>query len=140
MISLQDKSPRILVIGDLMIDHYLWGECDRVSPEAPVQIVNIAKESKLLGGAGNVINNLKALGAEVDVISVIGKCGTSKELKLFLNDIEVDTKYLYEEHNRITSKKTRIIASQQQVVRYDCESTNEISEKSKTYVLNNFNV
>ena len=138
MISLQNKSPRILVIGDLMIDHYLWGECDRVSPEAPVQIVNIEKESKLLGGAGNVINNLKALGAEVDVISIIGKCETSKELKLLLNGISVDTKYLYAEQNRITSKKTRIIASQQQVVRYDRESTNEISEKSQNYVLNNF--
>ena len=138
MINLQNKSPRILVIGDLMIDHYLWGECDRVSPEAPVQIVNIKKESKLLGGAGNVINNLKALGAEVDVISIIGKCETSKELKLLLNGISVDTKYLYAEHNRITSKKTRIIASQQQVVRYDRESTNEISEKSQNYVLNNF--
>ena len=138
MISLQNKSPRILIIGDLMIDHYLWGECDRVSPEAPVQVVNIEKESKLLGGAGNVINNLKALGAEVDVISIIGKCETSKELKLLLNGISVDTKYLYAEHNRITSKKTRIIASQQQVVRYDRESTNEISEKSQNYVLNNF--
>ena len=65
MIDLQGKSPKLLVIGDLMIDHYLWGSCDRISPEAPVQVVNVKSESAVLGGAGNVINNLNALGAKV---------------------------------------------------------------------------
>jgi len=69
MIDLQDKEPKILVIGDLMIDHYLWGSCERISPEAPVQVVNVNSESAVLGGAGNVINNLSAMGAQVDVIS-----------------------------------------------------------------------
>jgi D-beta-D-heptose 7-phosphate kinase/D-beta-D-heptose 1-phosphate adenosyltransferase len=55
----------ILVIGDLMIDHYLWGKCERISPEAPVQVVNVQKESSALGGAGNVINNLRAMGSNV---------------------------------------------------------------------------
>ena len=72
MIGLKGKSPKILVIGDLMIDHYLWGSCDRISPEAPVQVINVKNESSVLGGAGNVINNLNALGARVDVISVVG--------------------------------------------------------------------
>ena len=72
MINLKNKKPNILVIGDLMIDHYLWGDCERISPEAPVQILNVKKETTVLGGAGNVINNLKALGSKVDVISVIG--------------------------------------------------------------------
>jgi len=103
MIDLQAKSPNLLVIGDLMIDHYLWGACERVSPEAPVQVVNIDNESTLLGGAGNVINNLKVLGAKVDVISVVGDCETSIELKALLNDIKVDTKYLVTQKNRITS-------------------------------------
>ena len=58
MINFKNENPKILVIGDLMIDHYLWGKCERISPEAPVQIVNIDKESSVLGGAGNVINNL----------------------------------------------------------------------------------
>jgi len=138
MTNLRNKSPRIIVIGDLMIDHYLWGECNRVSPEAPVQVVNIEKESMLLGGAGNVINNLKALGAKVDVISIIGKCETSKELKLLLKSIKVDTKYLYAEQDRITSKKSRIIATQQQVVRFDSESSNEITEKSQNHILKSF--
>jgi len=138
MISLQGKSPKLLVIGDLMIDHYLWGSCERISPEAPVQVINVDNESTVLGGSGNVINNLKALGAQVDVISVIGGCETSDELKILLNDINVNSKYLITQKDRITSKKSRIIAAQQQVVRYDRESTDEISTKSQTTILNTF--
>ena len=129
MIDLQSKSPKILVIGDLMIDHYLWGSCERISPEAPVQVVNVKSESAVLGGSGNVINNLKALGAQVDVISVIGGCEVSDELKNLLNNIEVDIQYLITQEDRITSKKSRIITAQQQVVRYDRESSDEISMK-----------
>ena len=138
MINLQGKSPKLLVIGDLMIDHYLWGSCERISPEAPVQVINVDNESTVLGGSGNVINNLKALGAQVDVISVIGDCETSDELKILLNDINVNSKYLITQKDRITSKKSRIIAAQQQVVRYDRESTDEISTKSQTTILNTF--
>ena len=138
MIDLQGKSPKLLVIGDLMIDHYLWGSCERISPEAPVQVVNITSESAVLGGAGNVINNLNALGAQVDVISVIGGCEISDELKALLSNIKVDTQYLITQKDRITSKKSRIIASQQQVVRYDRESTDEISHKSQKEILATF--
>ena len=138
MFNLQGKSPKLLVIGDLMIDHYLWGSCERISPEAPVQVINVDNESTVLGGSGNVINNLKALGAQVDVISVIGGCETSDELKILLNDINVNSKYLITQKDRITSKKSRIIAAQQQVVRYDRESTDEISTKSQTTILNTF--
>ena len=138
MINLQAKSPNLLVIGDLMIDHYLWGVCDRVSPEAPVQVVNVDYESTLLGGAGNVINNLKALGANVDVIGIVGGYEISDKLKGLLDDIKVDTKYLFIEKGRITSKKSRIIASQQQVVRYDRESTDEINNKSQNHILDTF--
>ena len=138
MIYLQVKSPKLLVIGDLMIDHYLWGSCERISPEAPVQVINVNNESTLLGGAGNVINNLKALGANVDVISIVGECDISDELKGLLDDIEVDTKYMFIQQDRITSKKSRIIASQQQVVRYDRESTVEINNKSQNHILDTF--
>ena len=138
MINLLGKSPKLLVIGDLMIDHYLWGSCERISPEAPVQVVNVKSESAVLGGAGNVINNLHALGAQVDVISVIGGCEISEELKELLANIKVDTQYLITQKDRITSKKSRIIASQQQVVRYDRESTDEISNESQKEVLTTF--
>ena len=139
MISLKNKNPKILVIGDLMIDHYLWGSCERISPEAPVQVVNIDNENTILGGAGNVVNNLKALGAKVDVISVIGDCDISKELKKLLSDIKVDTKYLITQKNRVPSKKSRIISSQQQVVRYDRESDEAIDSNAQKNILDTFN-
>jgi len=138
MIDLQQKSPKLLVVGDLMIDHYLWGSCERISPEAPVQVVNVNNESSVLGGAGNVINNLRALGAQVDVISVVGGCEISDELKSLLNDIQVDAQYLITQKDRITSKKSRIIAAQQQVVRYDRESSDEISTESQQTLADTF--
>ena len=135
MKNLKGQSPKILVVGDLMIDHYLWGSCERISPEAPVQVINVKSESTLLGGAGNVINNLKALGAQVDVISVVGGCEISDELKELLGNINVDAQYLITQKDRITSKKSRIIASQQQVVRYDRENTDEINNESQEKLL-----
>ena len=131
MINFANKSPKILVIGDLMIDQYLWGSCDRVSPEAPVPIINVTQDSEVLGGAGNVVHNLKKLGAQVDVFSVIGDCKTSIELNYLLKKIGIDTKYLITQKNRIVSKKSRIIASQQQVVRYDRESNDDIDNQSE---------
>jgi D-beta-D-heptose 7-phosphate kinase / D-beta-D-heptose 1-phosphate adenosyltransferase len=138
VIDFKNKTPKILVIGDLMIDQYLWGSCDRISPEAPVQVINVDNESTLLGGAGNVINNLKALNADVDVISVIGECKTSTELKNLLAKINVDTKYLISQKDRITSRKSRIISSQQQVVRFDRERDDEINHKSQKMILTIF--
>ena len=131
------KKPNILVIGDLMIDHYLWGNCERISPEAPVQVVDIKKETSVLGGAGNVINNLVALGANVFVISVIGNDETANELKNMLSKLDVES-FLVEEENRKTSKKSRIIASHQQVVRYDRESKDDISDSSQSKILEHF--
>lgn len=138
MKNLKGQSPKILVVGDLMIDHYLWGSCERISPEAPVQVINVKSESTLLGGAGNVINNLKALGAQVDVISVVGDCEISDELKELLGNINVDAQYLITQKDRITSKKSRIIASQQQVVRYDRENTDEINDESQEKLLSSY--
>jgi len=135
MINLQNKSPKLLVIGDLMIDQYLWGSCERISPEAPVQIINIERESTVLGGAGNVVNNLKKLGSKVDIISVIGDCQNSGELRNLLVKNQINTKYLVLQKNRTSSKKTRIIASQQQVVRYDFESTGDVNIDSERAII-----
>ena len=99
---LKNFSPNILVIGDLMIDHYLWGSCERISPEAPVQVVDVAKETTLLGGAGNVINNLVTLGAKVSVGSVIGDDENGKELLNMLRRIDVDTSNIFTLKNRKT--------------------------------------
>ena len=138
MINLRNKTPKLLVIGDLIIDKYLWGDCERISPEAPVQIVNIKNENIVLGGAGNVVNNLKSLGAKVDVISVIGNCKTSNLVKDLLEDVGVSTNYLITQENRITPKKSRIIASQQHVVRYDNESKDDINISSQNLVMDIF--
>ena len=138
MISLPNIKPKILVIGDLMIDFYLWGSSNRVSPEAPVQIIDIDKENAVLGGAGNVVSNLKSLGAQVDVIGVIGDCNNSEKLKDLLNKLDVETKYLITQKDRITSKKSRIIASHQQVVRFDHESSDEIDMSSQIAILKYF--
>jgi len=138
MINLQGKSPKLLVIGDLMIDHYLWGSTERISPESPVPIVDIHREYSLLGGAGNVINNLVSLGAQVDVLSVLGDCHNSNQLRQMLTNINIDTKYLIIEEGRLASKKCRIISSHQQVVRFDLESTNEINNQSENTILENY--
>jgi len=135
MKKLKNISPKILVVGDLMIDHYLWGDCDRISPEAPVQIVNIKNETTLLGGAGNVINNLKALGAEVSVSSIIGSDDNGKELLSMLKAINVDTKNIFFQQNRKTSKKSRVVASAQQVLRYDNESKEDINKTSINQII-----
>ena len=138
MNNLLNKSPKILVIGDIMIDKYLWGKTERISPEAPVQVVNINSKSKILGGAGNVVNNLKSLGSNVDIVSIIGDCKNSNELKKLFTDIKVSTKYLFTQKDRITSIKSRIVSSNQQVVRYDFESTDEISIENQKKILNIF--
>ncbi len=123
MIDFQGKLPRLVVIGDLIIDHYIQGSCERISPEAPVQIIKVDSEKNILGGAGNVINNLIALGAKAEVISVIGDCEKSKNIKDLLSDIGVSIDNLIVQKDRTITKKSRIFASHQQVVRYDCDST-----------------
>lgn len=129
------KTLNILVIGDLMLDRYLWGECERISPEAPVQIVDIAKETTTLGGAGNVINNLKAFKANVGVISVVGDDDVAQQIKNLLDNVE---QYLITQNGRKTSQKSRIIASHQQVVRYDKESKEDIGVTSQQKILTKF--
>ena len=129
--SLREVSPNILVIGDLMIDHYLWGSCERISPEAPVQVVDVQKETTVLGGAGNVINNLVTLGASVSVASVIGEDDNGQELLDMLGSLHIDTSSIVTQTKRKTSKKSRVIASNQQIIRYDRESKEDISKEAE---------
>ncbi|MEA2110897.1 MAG: D-glycero-beta-D-manno-heptose-7-phosphate kinase [Campylobacterota bacterium] len=124
----KNKKPNILVVGDLMIDHYLWGGCERISPEAPVQVVDIKKETTLLGGAGNVLNNLLALGSNVSVAGVIGDDDNGRQLSIMLKSVGIKTEALLIQRGRLTSKKSRVIASNQQVLRYDKESKDAIDD------------
>lgn len=126
-----------------MIDEYLWGKCNRISPEAPVQVVDIQSQSAVLGGAGNVVNNLITFGAQVDVASVIGDDENANELITKLEALRINTALILKDKARKTSKKSRIIATNQQVLRFDKETKENISkemEKSLIHsILQNIN-
>jgi D-beta-D-heptose 7-phosphate kinase/D-beta-D-heptose 1-phosphate adenosyltransferase len=135
MKNYQKCKPKILVLGDLMIDHYLWGRTERISPEAPVPVIDVREETEVLGGAGNVVNNLVTLGARVEVASVIGPDENGKRLKNMLEELGVGVDALIEEPGRNTTRKSRVIASHQQVVRFDSETRQAISEESEKALL-----
>ncbi|RLC04415.1 MAG: D-glycero-beta-D-manno-heptose-7-phosphate kinase [Deltaproteobacteria bacterium] len=118
---------KVLVIGDLMIDEYLWGSVDRISPEAPVPVVSVQKESHALGGAGNVIHNLVAMGAEVTAIGTAGTGKTGQMIFEKLEDLGIETDGVISEPQRPTTRKTRVIASNQQVLRIDKEIKKNIN-------------
>ncbi len=119
---------KILVVGDLMVDEYLWGEVERISPEAPVQVVSIKNEDYSLGGSGNVVNNIVALGAKVSAVGVIGTGRDGQFLLNKLNELGVDIAGIFQDSDRPTTRKTRIIASSQHVLRIDRETKESISE------------
>ena len=118
-----------LVVGDLMLDEYLWGKAERISPEAPVQVVDIVREEFRIGGAGNVVNNLAALGAHVEVCSVVGDDENGCSLLGEFNCRNLPTDAIFRDSGRRTSRKTRVVASNQQIVRIDRESREQISSE-----------
>ena len=120
----------LLVVGDLMLDEYIWGEVDRISPEAPVQVVSIKNEDYAMGGAGNVVNNLVALGAKVTAAGVIGTGRNGQILLGKFKDLGVDTAGIIQEPGMPTTQKTRIIASHQHVLRIDRETDKTISDST----------
>jgi D-beta-D-heptose 7-phosphate kinase / D-beta-D-heptose 1-phosphate adenosyltransferase len=138
MINFPKTKVKILVIGDIMIDHYLWGSSDRISPEAPVPVALISNESKTLGGAGNVVKNLVAFESKVDLLSVIGNCEASSEIQQMLSDIGVKDTYLLKEAGRSASVKSRVIVSRQQVLRFDKEDQSSISRETEAKVITQF--
>lgn len=117
----------LLVVGDLMLDEYLWGDVDRISPEAPVQVVSVQKEDYAMGGAGNVVNNVVALGGKVSAAGVIGTGRNGQFLLDMFNELGVDTEGIIKEPGRATTQKTRIIAANQHVLRIDRETKKDIS-------------
>lgn len=113
---------KCLVVGDLMLDEYLWGKTERISPEAPVQVVDVLREDLRLGGAGNVANNLLALGCQVTVASVIGADDNGTALLQAFRQKGISVEPILQEPGRRTGRKTRVIAANQQIVRIDRES------------------
>ena len=121
------QGARIVVVGDLMLDRFLWGSVTRISPEAPVPVVRLQSESSTLGGAGNVARNLREMGARVDLVGVLGRDAGGEQFRAALREAGVTDEALVEDPGRGTTVKTRVIAHHQQIVRIDRESTESLS-------------
>lgn len=126
---------RIMVLGDVMLDQYLWGKVQRISPEAPVPIIEVQSEEYRLGGAANVALNLAALGAGVELIGVCGKDNHAKNMKKLLQKSKLNTAGIFTDANRPTTLKTRIGAASQQIVRIDMEDTKVITGELRQEIL-----
>lgn len=127
-IKQMDTKPSVLVIGDLMIDRYITGNSTRLSPEAPVPIVNVKHESETLGGAGNVVQNLVSLGATVTIGGALGNDLAANQLIEMLNDEAITTDCIVTDHLRYTTTKTRVMVGSHQLVRFDREHSHPLSE------------
>ena len=125
----------VLIIGDVMIDAYYWGKVDRISPEAPVPIVAVQKKESRLGGAANVALNIKALGANPILCSVIGSDADGKELIDLISENNQTAEGIIQSYARRTTKKTRIIGNNHQMMRIDGEDLHELNdaEEEKFY-------
>lgn len=127
---------RAIVIGDVMVDSYLWGKVDRMSPEAPVPIVSITKRESRLGGAANVSLNIKALGATPILFSVIGNDEIGKTFKKLLEKRDLSSEGIFIDPQRITTVKNRIISKGQHIARVDEETTDFIKPEIETTIIN----
>ncbi|WP_281746514.1 D-glycero-beta-D-manno-heptose-7-phosphate kinase [Helicobacter suis] len=129
------KSVRVLVVGDIIVDHYIWGNSERLSPEAPVQVVEVIEETYRLGGAANVVNNLVALGAQVDLCGVAGADGAKDRLFSILQDLGVGVDGILIDSTRPTCLKSRVMVGKQQVLRIDHEKNTPISSNLRASLL-----
>jgi rfaE bifunctional protein kinase chain/domain len=127
---------RVLVVGDIIMDEYVWGDVTRISPEAPVPVVEVKQETKTLGGAANVVHNMTTLGAKPILCGVTGNDATGKEIRRTLKGMGLILGGVVTEKNRATSTKTRVVARSQQVVRFDRESRTDIQPQSREKLLN----
>src|SRR5579875_1101369 len=118
---------KVGIIGDVMLDTYMWGHVERISPEAPVPIVLLEKKEWRMGGASNVALNVQSLGAQAFVIAVTGKDEDARTLKHLFETHHISTKYIVQSSERITTNKTRIISRNQQMMRLDAEVLQDLS-------------
>ena len=125
----------VLVIGDIMVDHFIWGKVSRISPEAPVPVVDVQKDSILLGGCANVLNSIYSMGGKVYVAGVIGADNVGKRLLTELRQRKIETRGIIVDKGRPTTLKTRIVAHGQQVVRFDKESKKTIAKANTNKIL-----
>jgi len=126
---------KVLIIGDVMLDSYIWGSVDRISPEAPVPVVSVKKRDYRLGGAGNVIVNVHALGATPLAISLIGNDDAAIKVRSCLKKLSATEDGLVVSNTRPTTEKTRVIAGHQHVVRVDEETDREASAEEEKMII-----
>lgn len=126
---------RVLVVGDIMADHFIWGRVSRISPEAPVPVVEVTKDRFMLGGCANVLNNIFAMGGRVHLAGVVGSDETGRRLLSEFRSRGLDTGGIVVEAGRPTTLKTRIVAHGQQVVRFDREERRPVQAKSIRKIL-----
>jgi len=119
----------ILVLGDIIVDHFIWGNVTRISPEAPVPVVNVTNENLLLGGSANVLHNIFAMGGKAALCGVIGTDWMGGKLIDLLKETQSSTDGVIKDTRRPTTKKTRIVAQGQQVVRFDRENSAPLSDE-----------
>ena len=129
------KGRRVVVIGDVMIDEWIWGRVSRISPEAPVPVVAVHDHSFTLGGSGNVASNLRALGAEVTFVGVVGADAEGERVHTLFDALGCDTAGVIALDDRPTTRKTRVVAHNQQVVRADWESTAPLRDADRARVV-----
>lgn len=122
------ERPKLLVIGDVMLDHFIFGDAERISPEAPVPVVNMEKEIWILGGAANVAHNLSALNADVTLFGMVGQDDMAWRLRSIAQDTGIDAR-LFADKDRPTTVKIRILARGQQMLRVDNESRKRIDSE-----------
>ncbi|HOJ51761.1 MAG TPA: D-glycero-beta-D-manno-heptose-7-phosphate kinase [Syntrophales bacterium] len=136
-IEIIDRFPfaHVLVVGDIMVDHFIWGKVARISPEAPVPVVEVQEDSVMLGGAANVMNNIRSLDGQVYGVGIVGADEMGERLLGELGRRNIDTEGIVVELGRPTTIKTRIVAHGQQVVRFDRESKKEVSRRATEKML-----
>lgn len=126
---------RVLIVGDVMIDSYMWGNVTRISPEAPVPVVSVTKREKRLGGAANVALNIEAMGATPIICSVLGNDDSSKDFQQIMYQNNMDRRGIVTSDNRMTTMKSRVIGNNMHIVRVDEESTHPLSEMEEDLLL-----
>lgn len=132
------SSLKVGVIGDVMLDTYMWGEVERISPEAPVPIVSLKNKEQRIGGAGNVALNLQSLGATAFVLSVTGDDSEGEKLNSLFLDQNIHTSYSLKSRNRITTNKTRVISRNQHMMRLDAEMTTDLNDEDQQNLIELF--
>jgi rfaE bifunctional protein kinase chain/domain len=135
MSYLVDTNVKILVVGDLMIDHYIYGSCDRISPEAPVPVVEVRREEYTLGGAGNVLKNLLTFGCQSNIISIVGDDENANTVLYELANLGIHKPGIVNDVSRCTTIKTRVLANNHQLIRLDRENTQAINIEKENSII-----